>query len=143
VRSGAGAGDSVRQGHGARVAPEGLEAVELAFVAEEDVGDHAAVVDDDPLADRMAVLVEGRAAELFPGRLADAGPDRLELRFRRGGADDEEIRESRDFAEVQDMDVLGFLSAAARAQQRASSSSSVVIEIEAPLGDDFACCFRQ
>ena len=91
------------------VAPEIFQAVEIALVAMEDVHDHLQVIEHDPLARRKTVD-RGRAHLVI---LAQAGldltRDRFQMRLRSPRADDEEVGEGGNPAQIEDDEVFRFL----------------------------------
>jgi hypothetical protein len=92
--------------HARRVAPEIFEAVELAFLAAEDMDDDLHVIDHDPLARREAVHRNGLDLVLALEPAFDFARYRLQVRLGRSRANDEEIGEARDTLEIEDDDVL-------------------------------------
>jgi len=94
-----------------------------------DVHDHVPVVDDDPLAERVAVHGERADGVVFFQAFLNLSRDRFEVRFRRAGADDEEIGERRDAAQVEADDVFGFL---VRGEFRAEDCELLGVNAEAP-----------
>ena len=115
ARARRGAGGSVRLGLLARgglpvdrrgVAPEHFELVVGAGLAAEDVADDVDEVDEDPAAAGLAL-----DAELLDPLLLEVGPDPLgdgpELPLAGAGAQDEEVGDLGQLAQVEDQDVLG------------------------------------
>ena len=101
------------------VAPEVLEAVVRALFLVEDVDDDIRVIDDDPVAHRVAVHRRGRDAVLFFQPLLDLARDGLEVRLRGAAANHEEIREVRYAAQIERNHILGlFIRGQFRAARR-------------------------
>src|SRR5215211_2627898 len=92
-----------------RLAPELLEAVELARLRREDVDDHVEVVHQDPA--RLGEALDAAREDSVPLLEAevDAVVDRLGLAIRVARADDEEVGVAEHAAEVELGDVDGLL----------------------------------
>ena len=68
-----------------------------------------AVIGDDPLAERQAIDGERTAAVFLPQAFLDVVHDGLELRLAACGADEEEIRERGNAAQIENDDVFRLL----------------------------------
>ena len=91
------------------IAPQVFEAVVGAFVFMKNMHHHVGVIRDDPLARRVAIDGQRRHAVFRLQPVLDLAGDRFQVRLGSAGADDEEIGEGRNRAEVDGDDVLGFL----------------------------------
>jgi hypothetical protein len=94
--------------HPLGVAPELFECVALAHFGVEDVHDHITQIQYHPPAGRRADVVLGTDALLPQPTLRLLG-NGFELGFRMARTDDEVIGNCRDFADIQNDDVLGLL----------------------------------
>jgi hypothetical protein len=72
------------------------------------VDDHLHVIEHDPLARRKSVDRNGADALLLFQPILDLAGDRLQMRFRRSRANDEEIGEAGDALKIEDDDVFRF-----------------------------------
>lgn len=90
------------------VAPQVLEAVVGPLVGVENVNDHIGVIRDHPLARGEALDGVRLHMVLLPQTVLKIVEDGFEMRFARAGADHEKVGEAREFAQVEDRDVLGF-----------------------------------
>lgn len=97
----------VRQRHPGHVAPESLEAVELARPRGEDVHDDVEEVDEDPLG--LALALDARRTPRRAEPLADAVGDRLGLTGGGAGDEDEEVGVGDRLADGKDGDVAALL----------------------------------
>src|SRR5262245_49903298 len=99
---------SAADGNGRGVAPQALQRVIGPGVLEEDVGQHIAVVEEDPAALRGALRVQRPDA---PGLevAQDAFGDRAHMGNRAPAADEEEIGHARERVDVEHHQVTGLL----------------------------------
>ena len=98
----------------------------------ENMDDHVLVIDDDPLAERIAVHGERADPVVFFQPFLDLSRDGFQVRLRRAGADDEKIGERGNAAQVQAGDVFGFL---ARGEFRAEQCERFGVNEKAPCTD--------
>src|SRR3954452_3906102 len=87
------------------VAPQLLEAVELAHLGDEDVDDHVEVVHEDPAGLVRALDTARQLAVVLLEALVDRVVDRLGLAVGVAGADDEEVGVARHAAEVEHVEL--------------------------------------
>ena len=73
-----------------------------------DVHDHVRVIDDDPLAERVAIDGVRLEAVIFFQPFLDFTRDGLEVRLGSAGADHEKIGEARDPAQIERDGARGF-----------------------------------
>src|SRR5688500_15211131 len=76
------------------LAPQPLEAVDLAPIRSEDVDDHRSEVEQHP-SGRLTALAAQRADALSPPLVDDGAGQRLDLAIAAAGADDEEVGHGR------------------------------------------------
>ena len=91
-----------------RVAPEAFEAVVFARLGIEDVHDEIDVIEQDPMRAFEAFDVP-RLHAFFGEFVGDVIGNGAHLRVRGTGADHKVIRDAREFAQIDDFDVFGFL----------------------------------
>ncbi len=72
----------------------------------EDVHDHLQVIEHDPLADRKTIHRRRAHLVIFAQPRFDLARDRFQVRLRSSRADDEEIRESGNPAQIEHHDVF-------------------------------------
>src|SRR3954452_6708212 len=96
---------SARDGALGRLAPELLEAVEVARLRGEDVDDDVEVVHEDPARLGDALDAARKQAVVFLQALVDAVVDRLRLAVRVAGADDEVVGVAEHAAQIELDDV--------------------------------------
>src|ERR1043166_2663774 len=96
-------------GHVRGVAPQALQAVESARFLGEDVDDEVAEVDEDPAAGRRPLDEQRLDVLLGAHLLDDAVGDGLRLPLARGGAKNEVVRDRRQFADFEHVQVERFL----------------------------------
>ena len=96
-------------GHVRSVAPKAFERIKATALVREDVHDEVGIVEQIPTA-RAGSFDEFRLRVIeLQKLLLDGIRDRLSLTFRVAGADDEVITESRQFADVEHIEVERFL----------------------------------
>ena len=91
-----------------RVTPKIFERIKLALGPLEEVDNHIAVIEDDPLASRIAIFGKRGAPEPISDLFAHGAGNGLELRLRVCRAKNEVIREGGDAAQVEDDNVESF-----------------------------------
>ena len=95
--------------HERRLGPHRLERIEAPSLGVEDVHADVAEVDEHPAGFRLAVHVHRVDAGLAAQGLDDPLRERADLPLTRGGADDEEIGDEGDRADVENREILGLL----------------------------------
>ncbi len=91
------------------MAPEAFEAVVFALFRVEDMDQEVAVIAEDPAGVVVAFDVMRALTGVEFHLHGDLVPDGLDLGLVLAGADEEEVGEGGDFAEVEDDDVAGLL----------------------------------
>lgn len=89
-----------------RIAPKIFERIERAFLGVKDVHEDIVVIDDDPLAEWASVHIMRAQRVFVPHFVFDLRGDGFEMRLRSAGADDEEIGQRRDPAQIEHEDIL-------------------------------------
>jgi hypothetical protein len=88
------------------ISPEIFEAVESAFFAMKNVHNHPQVIEYDPLAGRKPIHRHGFDLVILSQARLDLARDRFQVGLGRSRADDKEIGEGRDSAQIQDNDLF-------------------------------------
>lgn len=91
------------------IAPEIFKAVDPTLLGVEDVHEHFVVIDHNPLARGIPVDGVRPHAMIIAELILDLARDGLEMRLGGAGADDEEVGQAGDIAQVDRNDVFGLL----------------------------------
>ena len=102
---GLGLGDFQRETRG--VAPEVLERIEAALLLVENVDDDVGVIDDDPMAHRVAIDGDRGDFVVHLEALLDFARNRLEMGLGGAAANHKKIREAGDAPQVDGNEVFG------------------------------------
>ena len=90
------------------IAPEIFEAIDGAFILVKDMDDDVGIIGDDPLAGGVAIDGGGGDLVIDLEAFVEFGGDGFEMGLGVPGADDKEVGECGDTAEVEGDDILGF-----------------------------------
>jgi hypothetical protein len=90
------------------ITPQIFKAVKRALLFVENMHDHIAVVDDEPLAQRIAIHGMGSYVVVFFEARLDFARDGLDVRLGGAGTDDKKIGEAGNTTQIKRDDILGF-----------------------------------